>query len=531
MFPTRTYNCSILILEQNLVPSGDISHESQPCAKPLLDHSQNSFTAPPDQLEEAGSLPNIPDEKYVPSIPDEKYGYRISVDSLFSTSFFSNPQTGVKSTAETAETRNPQHNNHMAKNQKCQEPNMMRTENSAMNSHMVKNQKGNEALILYNQLPHNHNQLPHNQILNDVQQLGAGNPCNMKNNTSATQNHLLAKNQKCIETTVLSSQVAHGQLLNEPPQFDAVNPNKINNPSLLDYQPLPHSQDSFKKNENFDTRLVSPRRVTDPNKATLESPPPVIRNLVPHVGVQSACADTLIQDPSLSLKTSSTRTYRNFTDQPKNGNERLPNGKMTGLNRDDTSPRSLKADVTSDNKMMNNVVELNRGQEASVNVSITKNSSNDVQTESLVNVNYREISKLSSSLQTDGFPTSESKEPGRCPTTSEKTPPSTKVASTGEDVHGKNEPPLLGRDVEDSHVHQGTFPHGPFLPNPFLSHSLLTHRQAIPSAFVYPSRVGLPGSHSGFTDVAQHTNTNPGFVNFILCMFKSFIVKHNLYLQ
>ena len=483
--------CTSFAPQHNLLKSqGDRSHESQPRAKQqILERSQNSFTIPRDQLDEAGSLPNI---------PDEKYGYRISVDSLFSTSFFSNPQTSVKSA-----TSHPQHNDHSAKNKKCHD--------KSDRVKVVKNQKSNEELMLYNQVPHDH-------LLNEVQHFGAENPGNMKNNSNATQNNNpLAKNQKCIETTVLSSQVAHRQLLNEPLQLDAVNSNKTNNPPLLDYQPLTHSQDSYQKNENFDNGIVSPRRVKDPDKATLESPPPVLRNLVPHVGLQSGPVDTLIKDPSLSVEASSTRTYRNFAEQPKNGNERIPNGTMSSFSRENTTPRSSKADVTSKKEMVNNVVELNRGQtvqEPLVSVPITKNNS-DVQTESLVNLNYREIPKQSSSLQTDGFPSSESKEPvsAYCSTNSDKTSSLTKVelqpTSTDEDEYGKNNPPLIDRNVEDNHVHQGAFPHGPFLPNPFLSHSLLTHRQAIPSAFVYPSRVGLPGGHSGFTDVAQHTGANP----------------------
>ena len=503
----------IFILEQNLVPLGDRSHELQPRAKQqLLERSQNSFTIPRDHIEEAGSLPNI---------PDEKYGYRISVDSLFSTSFFSNPQTGVKSATEM--TSHPQHNDHMAKSQKCHEPDRTKTNDLTMNNQMVKNKKSNEELMLYNQLPHDH-------LLNEFQHFGAENPRNMKNNSIATQNNNpLVKNQKCIETTVLSSQVAHTQLLNEPLQLDAVNSNKTNNLPLLDYQPLTHSQDSCKKNEHFDNRIVSPRRLKDPDKATLGSPPPVLRNLVPHVGLQSGCANTQIKDPSLSVEASNTRTYRNFGDQPKNGNEKIANGKMSGFSREDTSPRSSKADVISKKEMVNNVVEHvvecsgQTLQEPLVNVPITKNNS-DVQTESLVNLNYREIPKQSSSLQTDGFPTSESKEPVSArSTTSDKTSSLTKVelqpASTDEDEYGKNNPPLIDRDVEDNHVHQGAFPHGPFLHNPFLSHSLLTHRQAIPSAFVYPSRVGLPGGHSGFTDVAQHTGTNPRYVNFAFLIY------------
>ena len=544
-------NCNIFVLEQNLVPLHDRSHDSQPRAmhdivkQPFLDHSQNSFQMQRDQLEEAGSLQ---------SMPDEKYGYRISVDSLFSTSFFTNPQTGINNKTEMVETRDQLHDNHMVKTQKCQEttvlpsqilhlketqqshvkrdqllneaqqydvvnPNTMKTNNSSMNNHMVKNQAlmnqaQNEALILSSQLPHD-------QLLKEARHFDVENPGNNKNNTKL--NNPLLKKQKCNETTVFSSQVPHVQLLNEPQQFDVVNPNKtkIDNPVLLDYQPLPHSQDTFRKDENFDTRLVSPRRLKDLDKQTLESPPPVLRNLAAHVGLESTNA--LIKDPPLSLESTNTRTYRNFTDQPKDSNERLPAGKMSGFSRGDTSTRNLKADMTSEKEIVSNVAEMNRGQdlqEPLAKLSLTSTNS-DAQSDSLVNLDYREIPKHSISLQTDGFPASEAKEPvsARCPTTSDKTPQLTKVelqpTSTGKEGYGKNDPPVLGGDGEDNHVHRGAFSHAPFLPNPFLGHSLLTHRQAIPSAFVYPSRVGIPGSHSGFTDVAQHTGTNPGFVNFI----------------
>lgn len=501
--------------------------------QPLHGHSQNSFQMPHDELEEAVSLQ---------SMPDEKYGYRISVDSLFSTSFFTNTQTGVKNNTEMVETRDPLHENHMVENQKCQEtttdlsnqvfqmketqqihakhdqllneaqqhdvvnPNSMKTNNTSLNNHMVNNQKCNEKLFLSSQLPHD-------QLLNEAQHFDVENPSNMKNNPTTLNNHLLKK-QKCNETTVLSNQVPHDQLLNEKQQLDVGNPNKIKtiNPSLLDYQPLAPSQDTYKKDENFDARLVSPRRSKYLDKQTLGSPPPVLRNLAPHVGLQGECATALMKDPPFSLESTNTRTYRNFTDQPEDGKERLPTGKMSGFSREDKSTRS---GMTSEKEIIvNNVAQLNRVQDLQ-EPSLT-NTNSDVQTNSLVNPNYREIPKLSKSLKTDGFPVSETKETvsARCPTTSDKTSQLTKVelqsTSSCKGGYEKNDPPLLDGDVENNQVHRGVFPHGPFLPNPFLSHSLLTHRQAIPSAFVYPSRVGIPGSHSGFTDVAQHTGNNPG---------------------
>jgi hypothetical protein len=440
------------------------------------------------------------------------------------------------------ETRDPLHENHMVENQKCQEtttdlsnqvfqmketqqihakhdqllneaqqhdvvnPNSMKTNNTSLNNHMVNNQKCNEKLFLSSQLPHD-------QLLNEAQHFDVENPSNMKNNPTTLNNHLLKK-QKCNETTVLSNQVPHDQLLNEKQQLDVGNPNKIKtiNPSLLDYQPLAPSQDTYKKDENFDARLVSPRRSKDLDKQTLGSPPPVLRNLAPHVGLQGECATALMKDPPFSLESTNTRTYRNFTDQPEDGKERLPTGKMSGFSREDKSTRS---GMTSEKEIIvNNVAQLNRVQDLQ-EPSLT-NTNSDVQTNSLVNPNYREIPKLSKSLKTDGFPVSETKETvsARCPTTSDKTSQLTKVelqsTSSCKGGYEKNDPPLLDGDVENNQVHRGVFPHGPFLPNPFLSHSLLTHRQAIPSAFVYPSRVGIPGSHSGFTDVAQHTGNNPG---------------------
>lgn len=474
--------------------------------QPLLEHPPNYFQTSHEQLEEAVSYQNV---------PDEKYGYRISVDSLFSTSFFTNPDTDGNKNAEMMGTM---------KNQQCQETTVVsnqvlanktqqnKTKNELLlnkthcdvenddgrikanttspDSLVFKTEKCNEKLVLANQLPRD-------QLTNKA---NAENPSNIKSSNSTMNNHVL---KKCNETTVLSSQVHHSQILNEA-QFDVINSSTIknSNPSLLDYQLLSEPRDTYKNDKNFDPHLVSPRRLNDHHeKSILESPPPVLRNLGPHVSLESKCPTVFMKDPPFSLETANTRSYRGFTGQSENGVERLPAGKMSGYSREGNAKENE-----------NDVAQFSCAKglkEPMENLSLTKTSSN-VQADSLVNVNYREIPKQSMSLQADGFSASETKKPvsARCQNTSDKTSQLTKVQS--KEGYEKNDPPLLEGDAEGSHLHQGTFPPGPFLANPFLSHSLLTHRQAIPSAFVYPSRVGIPGSHSSFTDVSPHTGTTPG---------------------
>ena len=478
--------------------------------QPLRDHPQNYFQTPHEQLEEAVSYQNV---------PDEKYGYRISVDSLFSTSFFTNQDTDGNNKAELMEN---------SKNQQCQDTTVVgnqvlakKTQQNKINhdlllnktqqydienedvrikantastdSLMFRNETCNETLVLPSQLPHD-------QVRNKAKNSDAENPNNVKNNTKLN-NHVL---KKCNEANVLSGQVQHSQLLNEEQQLDNPSNIKTNNPSFLNYQSLSEPQDTYKNDKNFDNHLVSPKRLNDHHdKPILESPPPVLRNLAPHASLESKCSTVFMKEPPFSLETANTRTYRNFSGQPEKGVERLRAGKMSGFSTENNAQEKE-----------NNMAQLGRAQglqEPMEKLSLTKTNS-DVQTDTLVNLNYREIPKHSMGLPADGFSASETKKAvsGRCPTISDKTSPLTKVQSTNKKGYEKNEPPLLERDAEENHLHQGAFPHGPFLPNPFLSHSLLTHRQAIPSAFVYPSRVGIPGSHSSFTDVGPHTGTNPG---------------------
>ena len=489
-----------------------------------IDHSPSSFQITRDELE-----PQVP----LQGIPDEKYGYRISVNSLFSTSFFTNKETEVKNNVEM--TQDPLNDHNMVEKHKIQEmavvpnkmlhmgetqANLLKQEkplntgkqhdiikmkpniNTSLNNQVVKNQNYNEPLILPSQLPHS-------QLLKEPEYFS------VENGSTHLHSH---KHQKCNDLTVLSTQVSRSELLKKPQQLSVINPNEIrtNNPPLLHYQPPSQSQDNYKDVGNFDTRLVSPRNSKDFDKATLGSPPPVLRELAPRVNLKSECTNAMTQDSHLPPESSHIPTYRNFTSQDEKSIERLSSSKLSGFSRENSSENktSVKPELSSEKPAEFKSVQ--NEQESMTNPALTRKNSN-VPADSLVNLNYREIPKHSTNLQTDGFSENETKEPvsARCRTVSDNTTRLDKAElqskeGSNKDDYKKNDLPLLHCDVEDNHVQQGSFPHAPFLPNPFLSHSLLTHRQAIPSAFVYPSRVGLAGSHSGFADIAQHAGANPG---------------------
>ncbi|XP_028405520.1 uncharacterized protein LOC114528122 [Dendronephthya gigantea] len=432
--------------------------------EPLDDH-QNSYPMPREQPEEAA----VP----VQAMSDEKYGYRISVDSLFSTSFFTNPQSDVK---KKEEIRDPQRD-----------------------SHMVTNRTSQETTIPPQ------SQERHGQVLDNKQRFEVTSSNKMMTNTSLG-NHMV----KNHDTPALD------RMLNAK-QFNVVSSPETANPSLFVYHPLT-AQD--KKNEN--SNLVSPLSSKDGNKPTLGSPPHVVRNLAPRVNLGNA--PVLLKDESLSLGSVNPRKYRGFLDQTENvADEKPPTGAMSSLyrradGREDGSmdTRNLKADMAPE-KVEKNISRLSHSLEEPVSKCSLAQTNSDIQTDSLVNLNYREIPKHSMDLPSNCSAADETKEPiviTSCPTTNEKTSLLTKgglqtATNEKEDYKKLSDPPSLTGDIESNHVPGGPFHQGPIFPNPFLGHSLLTHRQAIPSAFVYPSRVGIPGSHSGFTDVARHTGTNP----------------------
>lgn len=502
------HNFTLFAPEQHLVRPDNKGQEThshvvqENVKEPLCGHSQDSFQIQRSELEEAASLP---------SVPDEKYGYRISVDSLFSTSFFKSPQTDIKD--EIAGTSDSLHANHVFEKPKDSETlelsNQVFHMNEAQQGHrnqflnpqfvqqcainpsntlknisMVKNEKRNEALFVPNKLQQD-------QLINGAQPLTLANP-----KTVALNNHLV-ENQKFNEATVLANSVP--QHLNEPQQFDAGIPRtKMYNPPLLDYQQLAHSQSTFMKDENID---VSPRGSKD--QPTLGSPPTVLRTFNENPA-------NLVTNTSFSVDNSITRPCVNFTEQPKDGKEKIPAVKMSEFTRDDSSS-CLGADVKTKKEVVNDEAQLDNAQPMAKPEVIKTNP--DAEAEALVNRNYREIPKQPASLQTNRFPAHETNKNASCSTAANNLSQSTNVELrdppkiSGKESYRKSEPLLMNEAIEENQLHQGTFPHAPFLPNPFLGHSLLTHRQAIPSAFVFPSRVGLPGGHSGFTDVAGN---NPG---------------------
>ena len=461
-------NCKLSVLDENLIRLTDRSQEPRlrgSMKEPSNDLDQNSFQMPLEQSEEAPVSTQV--------MPDEKYGYRISVDSLFSTSFFTNPQAGVKK----EETRDPQRDSHMVVNQASQE-------------------------ITVPQSQERHGQLSDNKQRFDVTTSNV-----VTTNNTPLGNHVVKNHDAPTLDRMLNAR-----------QFNVVSSPEIKtaNPSLFAYHPL-SAQD--KKGEN--SHLVPPLCSRDGGKPTLGSPPPVVRNLAPRVNPGNA--PVLMKDESLSLGSVDPRKYRGFPNQTEEVavDERPPTGKMSALYRKEdgredgsVNARNIKVDVVPE-KVENNIAHLSHALEEPMSKLSLVQTNSDIQTDSLVNLNYREIPKHTMNLPSNCSVPDETKEAivTSCPTTTEKTTLLTKgklPTSTADKEYEKlNDPPSLTGDIESSHVHGGPFPQGPFLPNPFLSHSLLTHRQAIPSAFVYPSRVGIPGSHSGFTDVTRHSGTNP----------------------
>ncbi|XP_046854419.1 uncharacterized protein LOC124447507 isoform X2 [Xenia sp. Carnegie-2017] len=73
----------------------------------------------------------------------------------------------------------------------------------------------------------------------------------------------------------------------------------------------------------------------------------------------------------------------------------------------------------------------------------------------------------------------------------------------------KNSPPSNNSVQNPSNL---SFPQIPYVSNPFLRHSLLSHRPAIPSAFVFPSRVGINNGHSTLGNALAHRGNNQGHV-------------------
>ena len=395
----------------------------------------------------------------------DKYGYRISVDSLFSTSFFPSSQFNPKVNKDIEVETEDLYRNHKSDCGKIGEIREISGQAPALNP------GGNKSGYSLQDIPES------SQIKADVA---------VKPNINQTKSASFLAHDSSLESSVLKA----------------------------------HAPD-YEHARNYDIRIISPRsgaekvnessHFSEQHKFNSSSP----RNELLHKSncdVQSECIPELISDPPFASPDIKLQTYKHLSDKVEDSFSQrdVESDKLTLL----TSVESSEIDAVTEKDTSFSTQQLNHGKVLN-HPDRGKASKSEMHSSTLPSINYDDVPNHCTQLQTEVYTSSrEGDTTITLPVTINKTLLYTETqlhssrSEKDKQLPEKNEATTRS-DGDDTQVHRPTFSQVPYMPNPFLGHSLLTHRHAIPSAFVYPSRVGIPGSHSGFNEIGQHSGTSP----------------------
>ena len=426
-----------------------LATEDKPLLKmsPAMEHNEPKeplVTGPHGELQQLKSLEPQ---------SNEKYGYRISVDSLFSSSFFENPQV-----------------------------------NSNGNNELLDSKRG---------------------LFENDESRKRGVNCSQVLTVDLSDNQTTYTLDETLEYSTAKTDITQANDTSFLPHDNSF-------PS----PPLTTRTADFEQIENYDVRVVSPRSKSKKanesshstshgsgGKFNLTSPRNELLRKSNQCEVESECQTELVNDIPFGSQDINAETYKIISNHVEDSfcNGGVQNNSLTLFS-------STKRDIVKGKEPTNSIQQLKPNEMLKDSEKQQGKNRSGMHTSSSTDrhdINSRE-------LPTSLYPCAQKEDITPAYTastnnTSHYTETQLHPSSTemDKDTFEKQNKGSIHDDDEEMQVHQATFSQGPYMPNPFLGHSLLTHRHAIPSAFVYPSRVGIPGSHSGFNDVGQHAGTSP----------------------